>query len=272
MRAFGKVIENENISVERKNEVVRSMISMFHENDIVKTPEMSGELHNLLKKHHFNDDPYKSAKKQNNDQALALVPYVREIIYRSDDPFNTAMRIAIAGNIMDFAAKPDFDLNMAIKQSISCEMPLDHSEQLRKAIARARSIVYLGDNAGEIVFDRLFIETINHPSVIFAVRGYPVINDATIEDAEYTGMNEVAGIVSNEHYAPSTILEKSGKKFRDYFAKADLIISKGQGNLEGLINLKDNRIYFLLIVKCDVMAEFLKVKKDSFVVYNPLLK
>ena len=109
---------------------------------------------------------------------------------------------------------------------MNSEFAIDHSKQLKKALESANSVLYLGENAGEIVFDKLFIQTINHPNLTYAVRGAPVINDA------------------------------------------DLIISKGQGNLEGLIPLNDDRVFFLLMVKCDVMAEFMKVKKDSFVVYN----
>jgi uncharacterized protein with ATP-grasp and redox domains len=102
------------------------------------------------------------------------------------------------------------------------------------------------------------------------VRGGPVINDATMEDAEYTGMTNIVKVISNEYDAPSTIVQKSGKLFQEYFEKADLIISKGQGNLEGLLPSLDNRIFYLLMVKCDVIAEFLKVEKENLVVYNPL--
>lgn len=138
-----------------------------------------------------------------------------------------------------------------------------------EAIASANLILYLGDNAGEIVFDKLFIETINHPNLVYVVRGAPVINDATMEDAEYIGMSSITKVISNEYKAPSTIPYKSGKIFQGYFEEADLIISKGQGNLEGLLPLNDGRIFYLLMVKCFVIAEFLKVKKDSYVVYNP---
>jgi uncharacterized protein with ATP-grasp and redox domains len=116
----------------------------------------------------------------------------------------------------------------------------------------------------------LFIETIKHKDLVYVVRGAPVINDATMEDAEYIGMKNTTIVISNEYDAPSTIVHKSGKVFQHYFEKADLIISKGQGNLEGLLPLNDKRIFFLLMVKCDVMAELLNVGKESFVVYNPL--
>ena len=117
--------------------------------------------------------------------------------------------------------------------------------------------------------DKLFIKTIKHPNLIYVVRGAPVINDATMEDAEYVGMSNAAKVISNGYDAASTIPSKSSKEFQKYFEKSDLIISKGQGNLEGLFPLNDDCLFFLLMVKCDVIAEFLNVKKESFVVYNP---
>ena len=193
---------------------------------------------------------------------------LEKMIQRSNDPFNTAMRLAIAGNIIDFAASDTFNLQSTIDSALHVELAIDHSVLLKNKIVKAKSVLYLGDNAGEIVFDKLFIETINHPNMIYVVRGGPVINDATIEDAEYIGMKSAAMVISNEYDAPSTIVHKSGIMFQQYFEKADLIISKGQGNLEGLLPLNDKRIFFLLMVKCNVIAELLNVKKGSFVVYN----
>ena len=100
----------------------------------------------------------------------------------------------------------------------------------------------------------------------------PVINDVTMEDAEYTGIKDVTNVISNGFDAPSTIPSESSSEFQHYFNKADVIISKGQGNLEGLIPLNDKRIFYLLMVKCDVMAEFLNVEKGSFVVFNNHLR
>jgi uncharacterized protein with ATP-grasp and redox domains len=159
-------------------------------------------------------------------------------------------------------------LQATIDKALNSEFAIGHSKQLKEAIENAKTVLYLGDNAGEIVFDKLFIRTINHPQLTFVVRGAPVINDATIDDAEYTGMKETANVISNGYDAASTIPEKSSKQFQKYFREDDVIISKGQGNLEGLFPLNDKRIFFLLMVKCDVIAEFLKVKKGSLVVYN----
>ena len=268
-RAFEKLIEKSNISIEAKNSFTLDMINLYRNKwDELMSPEFSRELHGILRSYTHNPDPYREEKKQNNDQALAMYPDLEKIVQQSNDPFNTSLRLAIAGNIIDFAANDNFNLQATIDKALTDELAIDHSKQLEQKLKNAKLVLYLGDNAGEIVFDKLFIETIKHPNLIYVVRGAPVINDATMEDAEYIGMSNAAKVISNGYDAPSTILQKSSKEFQQYFEKADLIISKGQGNLEGLLPLNDDRLFFLLMVKCDVIAEFLKVKKESFVVYN----
>lgn len=140
------------------------------------------------------------------------------------------------------------------------------SSELKEALSTAKTVLYLGDNAGEIVLDKLFIETLMHPNLYFAVRGAPVINDATLDDAQYVGIDAVADVISNGYDAPSTIVDRCSPQFQELFNKADVIISKGQGNLEGLLEKTDKQVYFLLMVKCDVIAEALGVKKGDFVV------
>ncbi len=268
-RAFGNLLEKENISNEQKNCFTKEMISLYTDKwDATNSPEFARELHNLFKSYTLNPDPYKTAKRENNDQAMHMVPELKKRIAESADPFNTALRLAIAGNIIDFAANDNFNLQATIERVLTSEFATDHSAELRKRLEKAEKVLYLGDNAGEIVFDKLFIETIHHPNLTYVVRGAPVINDATLEDAEYVGMKEVANVISNGYDAPSTIPGKSSREFQKYFSEADLIISKGQGNLEGLISSDDNRIFFLLMVKCNVMAELLSVPKESFVVFN----
>jgi damage-control phosphatase, subfamily I len=268
-RAFEKLIAKENISIEAKNNFTREMIVLYYNNwDKLSAPEFSRELHHILTSYTNNPDPYLKEKKENNDQAARMIPELEMIVRKSSNPFGTSLRLAIAGNIIDFAANDRFNLQATIEMALESEFAIDHSEQLEKEIKRAHSVLYLGDNAGEIVFDKLFIETINHPGLTYVVRGSPIINDATMDDAEYTGMKEAANVISSGYDAASTIPENSSKQFQEYFREADVIISKGQGNLEGLFPLNDKRIFFLLMVKCDVMAEFLKVKKGSQVVYN----
>ncbi len=269
-RAFERLISRDGISADAKDSFTRDMVKMYAENwGRHNSPLFARELHSILRSYTGNSDPYKDEKKHYNDLALGLLPDMESLLRQSDDPFNTALRLSIAGNIIDFAVNDTFNLHATLGRVLESRFAIDDSELLKKALGSARSVLYLGDNAGEIVFDKLFIKTIGHPGIVYAVRGAPVINDATPEDAEYVGMSEVARVVSNGFDAPSTVVSESSDEFRKLFSEADLIISKGQGNLEGLMHLKDKRIFFLLMVKCNVMAEFLKVEKDSFVVFNP---
>ena len=268
-KAFEKLLAKEDIPNQAKNSFTRDMIALYQNKwDELYSPEFSRELHIILRSYTHNPDPYKEEKRLNNDQAMNLIVESEKLVNQSDDSFQTALRIAIAGNIIDFAANDNFNILLTIDKALNSGFAIDHSKQLKKELEKARSVLYLGDNAGEIVFDKLFIETIQHPNLTYVVRGGPVINDATMEDAEYIGMKNIARVISSEYDAPSTIIHKSGKLFREYFSDADLILSKGQGNLEGLLPLNDKRIFFLLIVKCNVIAELLKVNKDSLIVYN----
>lgn len=214
-------------------------------------------------------DPFDSEKKENNAIALELYKRVKPMVQQSTDPFLMALKLAIAGNVMDYGAHSSFDINATIEKALKTTFAIDHSDELKIRVSTAKNILYLGDNAGEIVFDRLLLETIMHNHLTFVVRGKPILNDVTIEDAFSVEMDKVADVISNGAGNPSTVLENCSEEFVQIFNHADLIISKGQGNLEGLIDLNDARIFFLLMAKCDVIAERLGVEKGSFNVYNP---
>lgn len=216
-------------------------------------------------------DLYVDEKIQSNKVAKVLYEEWRPKVNGSTNPINSAIRLAIAGNIMDYGAHATFNVLETIEKAMNSEFAINHSEELCERIKTANSILYLGDNTGEIYFDKLFIEMMHHKNVTFAVRGGVVLNDATTTDAMEAGMEEVAHIVSNGDDAPSTVLSKCSAEFLEVYKNADLIISKGQGNLEGLIEENDARIFFLLTVKCNVVAELINAEKGSFVVYNPTL-
>jgi damage-control phosphatase, subfamily I len=213
-------------------------------------------------------DPFKEQKENSNRIALELYNTWKPRVNVSDDPFHLALRLAIAGNIMDYGANDHFDISKTIDHALQAKLAIDHSLDLKHKIKEAKSILYLGDNAGEIVFDKLLIETIHHKNVTYAVKHGPALNDVNFQDAFEVGMDTVADVISNGYNAPSTLLEKCSKEFMKAFNSADLIISKGQGNVEGLIHLNDSRIFYLLMVKCDVIADVLKLAKGSLVVSN----
>lgn len=240
----------------------------WRKNCYQSAPEIQLMLTDEFKRLTSDADHYAEEKKENNEVAIRLCEELKTTVSDSPDPFIMALRLAIAGNIMDYGAQSSFDIHATIDRVLHSDFAIDHSEQLREKFKTAKMVLYLGDNAGEIMFDKLFIEISGHRNVIFAVRGKPVLNDATLADAEVAGMHEVAGVISNGAGNPSTILNSCSTEFRECFRMADLIISKGQGNLEGLVGLSDPRIFFLLMAKCDVNAERLGVEKGSFVIVN----
>ncbi len=266
-RLFENLIEKTNLTPEEKQSFASQMFGLFHsEKDGFSVPYLSREVHLLFKKYSDNDDPYKWVKRQSNDMVLSRYDDLKKTVTTSADSFVTALKLAIAGNIIDYGIPQHFDLDETIGKVLASDFAIDHSKDLKQSLSEAKSVLYIGDNAGEIVFDKLFIETIHHPDLWYAVRGAPIINDVTLEDANYVQMNEVAHVIENGYDAPSTMLSHCSKEFKDLFSRADIVISKGQGNLESLLHESSKKIYFLLMVKCDVIADILGVKKGQFVV------
>ncbi|MDD2995715.1 MAG: ARMT1-like domain-containing protein [Paludibacter sp.] len=232
------------------------------------TPEIHRVLNREFCRLISNNDPYSEEKQMSNKLTLQLYKHFRTEVLEAMNPFKTALKLSIAGNIMDYGVAQDFDIHKTIDTVLGADFAIDHSVELEERIKSAKKILYLGDNAGEIVFDKLFIELIMPPGLTFAVRGSAVLNDALEIDAREVGMDMVADVINNGYDAPSTVLSECSPEFLEVYNEADLIISKGQGNFEGLMDENDPRIFFLLMVKCDVVAEKMSVPQGSFVVYN----
>lgn len=245
---------------------MQSMEDILQDEVSENAPELQRQLSMLYGKITSDDDPFRLQKQFSNTVASQLAKEWQAKINADNDPFNLSLRLALAANIIDYGAASHFNLQQTIERVLKSPLAIDQTELLRKKIQTAKSILYLGDNAGEIFFDKLFLEVIAHPSVTFVVRGGPALNDATLEDALLADIQDIAKPITNGYNAPSTIPEKGTEDFRHAFDKADLIISKGMGNLEGLMHRQDNRIFFLLMAKCEVIADYLSVSKGSFVV------
>ncbi len=226
-------------------------------------PEIGREVYRIISEKTGVIDPYQEIKKICTTQALVLYPRLKEIIASSKDRLLTAVRMAIAGNIIDFGANEDFDLRKDLEGLLSQELAIDHYAEFRKTLRGAKEVLYLADNAGETVFDRLLIEELDRP-VIYAVREKPIINDAVYQDAVDAGVDKAAKIVSSGTDAPGTILNLCSEEFIRIFQSADMIISKGQGNYEGLSE-ETRPVFFLLKAKCSVIAHDVGVKKGSIV-------
>ncbi len=208
-------------------------------------------------------DPYKEVKKANIEEALSLYPELKKIIEESDNSLLTAIRIAIAGNVIDLGVNKKFNLVEDVRKILKQDFAILDFDKFKKQLKIVDSVLYLGDNAGESVFDKILIEELKKPTT-YVVREIPVINDVTEEDAIASGINEVAEIISSGTTAPAVILSLCNKEFLERFNNSKLIISKGQGNYEGLSDVKQPT-FFLLKAKCFVIANDLNVEENDIV-------
>lgn len=230
------------------------------------SPEITRNILFAISEVSNNSDPYKKEKDDSNRELMRRYSEFKKRVEQSDDTIDTALRLAIAGNIIDFGPTHIFDVDGTIERVFTSDLAIDDSAALKAEIKKAKTILYLGDNCGEIVLDKLFLETINHPNVIFAVRDKPILNDATIIEATEVGIPEVAKLISNGDDAPSTLLHRVSAEFLEIYKSADLIISKGMGNFEGLMDETDPRLFYLLMVKCPVIGQKVGAENGDFVV------
>lgn len=208
-------------------------------------------------------DPYDEIKQQNISIVLGLYPELIEQVSSSDDPLFTAIRLAVAGNVIDLGIDKEFDIVKDVEKILYQDFAVFDYDKFVEKLNRAKNILYIGDNSGEAVFDKILIGQLNIP-VTFVVRETPIINDITSKEAEQIGIDKVANVISSGSEAPGTILEKCTDEFRDIFYKADLVISKGQGNYESLSEVSRD-IFFILKAKCPVIARHLNVKVDDII-------
>jgi uncharacterized protein with ATP-grasp and redox domains len=227
-------------------------------------PETGREIYRIVREVTGIDDPFADLKAESIRTALALYPQFKQRLEASGDPLETAVRLAIAGNVIDFGANPDVQLEEEIQETVQLEPTINDSEIFKEELKSARNILYVGDNAGETVFDRILIETMARP-LTYVIREKPIINDATLEDAIKSGLDEVADIVSSGWDGPGVSLKGGSGEFLHHYERADLIISKGQGNYETLSG-EQRPIFYLLKAKCPVIARNLGVNKGDTVI------
>jgi uncharacterized protein with ATP-grasp and redox domains len=231
-------------------------------------PVMAQIIHRIIREETGNADPYAQIKADSTRIALKLAEEAEVVILASVDPFRMAVRFSIAGNIMDFALAANWkglDLTYFVERTRLKGIDDAMVDRLRLAAERAETILVLGDNCGETVFDRLLIEQFPPAQIFYAVKGSPVINDVTLSDACEAGLDRVAELVENGSDAPGTILEDCSESFCELFERMDLVIAKGQANYETLSGV-DRHIFFLTQVKCPVIGRDLGEPVGAWVV------
>ena len=237
--------------------VLREVLALANDLDMGQSPPVMGQkIHRLIRELTDVEDPYHGVKQRFNHAALQLYPKMRNYIIESEDVLKMAVRLAIAGNIIDFGVNDDLQeskLEKAISECLTTDSSQLQLGLFEQTLKEAEEILYIADNAGEIIFDRLLIERLPIEKVTVAVKGSPVINDATMEDAVLAGLPRIVEVVDNGSDAPGTILETCSQAFISRFNKTDLVIAKGQGNYESLSEV-DKNIFFVLKAKCPVIA------------------
>lgn len=267
INSYLRLIETDIIPEPQQEEILRQLLVDLSEIDFAQSPPVMGRRIQELLRESLNDpDPYHQIKQNYNHMMLDLYPSMKEKVENAKDPFDTAIRLAIAGNVIDFGAKYKYNLMEHINKIMEQDLAIDDSKELRYNLEKANTLLYIGDNCGEIVLDKLFLESINLPHKYYVVRDSPVINDITREDAEMVGMDQIANVITTGDNSPGAVWESSSDSFKDQFTRADVIISKGQGNLEGLIDVPHQHIYFLLVTKCELIAKRIGTQTGDFVI------
>lgn len=267
LNSYLRLVKTGVIPEAQQEAIFRRLLKGLAVIDYDKSPPVLGRrMHRLIRELLQNPDPYHQIKEKYNHMMLELYSKFEGMINGSKDPFDTAMRLAIAGNVIDFGPQDQLDVMDTINRVKGAKLAIDDSPHLRHDLQQATSLLYIGDNCGEIVLDKLFLNYMNVPQKFFAVRARPIINDVTYHDAKMIGMEKVAKVITTGDDAPGAVWESTSKEFKDIFRNADVIISKGQGNLEGLLDVPHDNIYFLLVTKCDLIAERMGTEKGQFVV------
>jgi len=270
-------------SEEVQREVLNNLSEIIPHFSLNTTPaEMGSKIYSMISKVTGKKDPYREIKEESNKMALKMYPEMKIKMKDAENPLLTAIRLSIIGNIIDFGIE-GLD---SISEKINKMLRIDFDSQVnsdgehfdyfsfRQHLLDVDSVLYLADNSGEVVFDRILIEylvTYYHKNVIYVVKGKPVLNDALVDDAIFCGINHYANIISCGADSPGVVLDFCSPEFIRIFDEAEMIISKGQGNYEALSG-EPNPLFFLLIAKCPVIARHLGCNVGDFVLENSLKK
>jgi len=257
----------ESVQIDVMKQVLRTLADM----DMTEgSSAMVQKVFNVVREVGGVNDPLENIKSYCMDIALRAYPELQHTLDESEDRFETAVRIAMAGNIIDHHIREDRRLdNLALFRSIedalSRPLVVDHVDLLEKEIHKASKILYLADNAGETVFDRILIEEMPKERIIYAVKRMPVSTDATIRDAAMAGLTDLVQVFVIDTDYPCVFPDKCPEAFQRLFNSADLIIAKGQGNMKALSD-QDRNIFFLARIRCKVTAAKFKLSVGDFLV------
>lgn len=265
-----RVLSQCKLSLEEEKRIMRAVEEFLAERYTEEAvPALLGtELHRMLKRLTGCEDPFREAKARANRLAISLVPAAQKIIQRAQDRFGAAVRVALAGNLLDYGVYGASECESRLKRALEEEPAINHIPRLRRLAEEGRRVVYLLDNAGEVVFDKLLIEELKRRGleVTAVVKSKPIINDATLEDAQQVELTQTCRVITSGGDVVGVEFGEASEELLRAFELADFVIAKGQGHFETLDTYEEKPIAFLLKAKCATVADALRVRQGSSVV------
>jgi damage-control phosphatase, subfamily I len=270
-----KVIGHLQLSPVIEQDIMKEIFSTLSKKNFnVPAPFLARDLHEIINNKTGIEDTFKEEKELGNRNALKLLPLVEELISKSSQRLETALRAAISGNIIDYGAAAGSGEEDVIRKALDNAMketlPGETLKDFLDDCSKAKDILYIGDNTGEIAFDTFLVKELPALKKTFAVRGKFILNDATMEDALLVSMDSYAEVITSGDNTPGVDISRISSQFARALKSADMIIAKGQGNLETLYNAdlynriaKGTPVYFLFKVKCKYVAEIVDLPQGT---------
>lgn len=243
---------------DKREKTIREVLSyLLREKWNKNTPELGTNVHRIVKRITGNSDPYTKLKEKYNSLGSDLYPKLKIIVENSENPLLTAAKIAILGNAIDFGPRTEIDIEKEVQNVLQQELVINDIVQLRDSALKTNKVLYLADNAGETFFDRILIEELVKKGikVNYVVKEAAILNDATFQDADISGVTQVSQVISTGTDCTGILFDECSNEFLKEFNISKLIISKGQGNYESLNDALNKEIFFLLKIKCPLIAE-----------------
>jgi hypothetical protein len=252
-------------------QTLKKVLGILESTDDHLTPsEIAGETNRAMRESLGVEDLYRDEKEASHKLAITYLDDLRALIRKGSDPLEQGLKVSAAGNIIDIIHATDYDLWEEVDNTVNQELKGGGLEEFRKLVKEAPYLLYLADNVGETVFDRVFIETLEIP-VKYAVKSGPILNDAALEDALAAGIDQVAEVLETGSISPGTILSQCTEEFQSLFHDSPLVLSKGQANYETMDGEGD-KVFFLLRTKCPEISKAFDIPVGNLVLKqgNPL--
>ena len=273
------LLEQYRVSEETRNTLLKRIDKFLADGKRIENmpaPVIMAEILSIVDEKVEIMDAYEKPKKKYNRKLISMEEAVIDDIENAEDEFLAAIQYAVTGNYIDFGAMDDVNEDLLVElleNREDVDLNVDELIKLKKELEEAEKLVYITDNAGEIVLDKVFIRVLKklYPQldITVIVRGFPTLNDATYEDAEDIGLTDMVNVMPNGTDVPGTPIDEIDPEVRHLIDEADLCIAKGQGNFETLHGSGRN-IFYLFLCKCELLTRKFQTERFTPILNNEL--